>query len=80
MVSATSHIELEVLTKFLNISKFQNGLILLYQQNYHTLKYNVSNSITKKLCYAKQLKFHASIRKMYFIISTSQQYLEEASW
>ena len=31
MLSATSHIELEFLTKFPNISQFQNRLILLYQ-------------------------------------------------
>ena len=31
MLSATSHIGLEFLTKFLNMSKLQNRLILLYQ-------------------------------------------------
>ena len=31
MLSATSRIELELLTKFLNMSKLQNRLILLYQ-------------------------------------------------
>ena len=31
MLSATSHIGLEFLTKFLNMSKLQNWLILLYQ-------------------------------------------------
>ena len=31
MLSATSHIELEFLTNFLNMSKLQNRLILLYQ-------------------------------------------------
>ena len=31
MLRATSHIELEFLTKFLNMSKLQNRLILLYQ-------------------------------------------------
>ena len=30
MLSATSHIEFEFLTKFLNMSQFQNRLILLY--------------------------------------------------
>ena len=32
MLSATSQIKLEFLTKFLNMSKFQNRLILLYQR------------------------------------------------
>ena len=31
MLSATSHIGLEFLTEFLNMSKLQNRLILLYQ-------------------------------------------------
>ena len=31
MLSATSHIELEFLTKFLNMLQLQNRLILLYQ-------------------------------------------------
>ena len=31
MLSVTSHIGLEFLTKFLNMSKLQNRLILLYQ-------------------------------------------------
>ena len=34
MLSATSHIGLEFLTKFLNMSKLQNWLILLYQSRY----------------------------------------------
>ena len=44
MLSATSHIGLEFLTKFLNMSKLQNRLILLYQSlplHYFDIGYHV---------------------------------------
>ena len=45
MLSATSHIELEFLTKFLNKSKFQNWLILMYQRvPLHTISFYLHHS------------------------------------
>ena len=46
MLSATSHIELEFLTKFLNMSKLQNRLILLYQSL--PLQYSHQSLIAKR--------------------------------
>ena len=51
MLSATSHIELEFLTKFLNMSKLQNRLILLYQSlplqcfNFFICSQNIETSV-----------------------------------
>ena len=46
MLSATSHIGLEFLTKFLNMSKLQNRLILLYQSlPLHTIQKSAAGLI-----------------------------------
>ena len=45
MLSATSHIGLEFLTKFLNMSKLQNRLILLYVPELAVTYLVIENSV-----------------------------------
>ena len=51
MLSATSHIGLEFLTKFLNMSKLQNRLILLYQSLPLHIEYSLAQRYFSTVIY-----------------------------
>ena len=70
MLSATSHIGLEFLTKFLNMSKFQNRLILLYQS------LPLQLLVLGALIFSISASAHESISKSTLVETTGTFYMQ----
>ena len=87
MLSATSHIGLEFLTKFLNMSKLQNRLILLYQslplqlstvdKTPYLTEYQLNSLFTFSFIGISKiipLYFNATLYHKYMVILETQQF------